>query len=715
MSRFSAFALALAFLLAQGLLAQAPAHGQQLDEPDLLTLGINSFEPRILTAGEGENRVRVTGTVTNTGDREISEVVARLQTGQPVQSAAQFQEATTEPPPADAGMTEWITLADSLSPGQSAPVEFDVPATDLPLGSPGVYPLLLNVNGTPAYGGPARLASMNLMLPVIDPPSEAQPARTSLLWPITAQRPRVLSDPHDDTLVLSDDELGTALAPGGRLDALVASALAKQQDAALFGSMCFAIDPELLDTVEQMSGGYRVRTDHGDVPGSGAEHAGRWLERLRSLVSAHCVVQMPYADADLGTLARVDSDAGLVGMALGGASILQKTGVQPRQGVVWTGGSLTRDALDAASSAGANTFLTPPVRADATPEDIGRVSHIGSAGGGARRITYDPLVSAALTGSPATGGNLTAVDDTEVATQNGIAALAFRGGLGEQPAGPVIVSPPPRISATTGELTAFLDSYTQLTRARMLTPTALDDVLAAPAEGVTPPEPSGSGTASAALDADLIDSLSATEATTADLQRAMSVDPARQVRPAQLLQPLHNAVIRATSVTWEDRPRAALSAATLADEQLRELTGHVSVATLAQPVLRGSESAPLPVSVRNDLPVEIRVRLQLENIAGLRPAHIPVQTLSANSTISPQVPAETLRSGRFKLTVNLTTPQGTALGQPAELELSSTELSTVTVVITIVAGVALVLLSGRRIVRRVRRKGDGDGSDAEAT
>src|SRR5690606_38570560 len=203
--------------------------------------------------------------------------------------------------------------------------------------------------------------------------------------------------------------------------------------------------------------------------------------------------------------------------------------------------------------------------------------------------------------------------------------------------------------------------------------------------------------------------------TTADLQRAMSVDPARQVRPAQLLQPLHNAVIRATSVTWEDRPRAALSAATLADEQLRELTGHVSVATLAQPVLRGSESAPLPVSVRNDLPVEIRVRLQLENIAGLRPAHIPVQTLSANSTISPQVPAETLRSGRFKLTVNLTTPQGTPLGQPAELELSSTELSTVTVVITIVAGVALVLLSGRRIVRRVRRKGDGDGSDAEAT
>ncbi|WP_083666609.1 DUF6049 family protein [Saccharomonospora sp. CUA-673] len=313
MSRFSAFALALAFLLTQGLFAHAPAGAQphpaqqpgqyepqpeqQLSEPDLLTLDVEEFEPRLLTAGGPEGRIRVSGTVTNTGDREISEVVARLQIGQPVQSSAQFHSVTSEPPPTDAGMSEWITLADSLRPGQSTRVEFDVPAAQLPLGTPGVYPLLVNVNGTPAYGGPARLASMNMMLPVIDPPSGVPPARTSLLWPLTAERPAVVSDPHDDTIVLADDGLANAVAPGGRLDALVESALAKQEDAALFRSMCFAIDPELLGTVEQMAGGYRVRTDRGDVPGGGAEHAQRWLDRLRTLVSAHCVVRMPYADA----------------------------------------------------------------------------------------------------------------------------------------------------------------------------------------------------------------------------------------------------------------------------------------------------------------------------------------------------------------------------------------------------------------------------------
>ncbi|GAA1212428.1 DUF6049 family protein [Prauserella alba] len=729
MKRFSAFALALAFLLTQGLCAPAataaatagvdaagraahvqqgraqPSPQQRLSGPDLLELDINTFSPRILTAGAADRtRVQVTGTVTNTGDRDISDVVARLQVGQAVPTASAFQRAVTEPPPADAGATEWVTLSDTLAPGESAPVRFDVPAADLPLTTPGIYPLLVNVNGTPEYGGPARLASMNLLLPVIDPPSEAAPARTTLMWPITATHPRVVSQPHDDTIMLADDGLATALAPGGRLDALVESALAKQENAALFGSMCFAIDPELLDTVEAMTGGYRVRTTDGHVEGQGAQDARNWLEKLRSLVASHCVIQLPYADADLGTLAEVDSEADLTRMAVGGGpSILRRTGVQPRPGVVWPARAPDKDAMSAATAAGARTFLVPPT-ASTGADGIGRVSTAGQA----RTLTYDPLVSAALTGRKARGNRLTAVNDTEVATQNGIAALALRGGLGEQTGGPVVVAPPRRINATTGELTAFLDAYAQLQHANMLAPTALDEVLSAPPQDAAPAREPGDGSAAAALDADLLDSLSGTEATTADLSRAMRVDPTRQVPPAQLLRPLHNAVIRATSSAWTARPAAAMAAARNAEAQLDDLTGQVTVATLAQPVLRGSESAPLPVSVSNELPVQIRVQLQLENIAGLRPAHIPVQTLSANSTFSPQVPAETLRSGRFKITVSLTTPGGTALGEPAELELSSTELSTVTLVITIVAGVALVLLSGRRIIRRIRHTGEDE-------
>ncbi|MCP2254833.1 hypothetical protein LY13_003603 [Prauserella aidingensis] len=731
MKRFSAFALALAFLLTQGLpvppataaattsavAADRAAHlrpglggpqpAQRLSGPDLLSLDIGSFSPRVLTAGEADRtRVQVTGTVTNTGDRDISEVVARLQVGQAVPTTNAFQRAVTEPPPADAGTTAWVTLADTLSPGESAPVRFDVPAADLPLGTPGVYPLLVNVNGTPEYGGPARLASMNLLLPVIDPPSEAAPAQTTLLWPLTAARPRVVSQPHDGSIVLADDGLATALAPGGRLDALVESALAKQENAALFGSMCFAIDPELLGTVEAMADGYRVRTTDGHVEGQGSQDARNWLDKLRSLVASHCVVQLPYADADLETLTEVDSETDLMRMAVsGGASILRRTGVQPRPGVVWPAGALDQDAMSAAAEAGARTFLVPPT-ASAGADTIGRVSTAGQA----RTLTYDPLVSAALTGRKARGNRLTAVNDTEVATQNGIAALALRGGLGEQTGGPVVIAPPRRIDATTGELTAFLDAYAQLQGANMLTPTPLDEVLSAPPQDAVPAREPGDGSASAALDAELLDSLSRTESTTADLSRAMRVDPTRQVPPAELLQPLHNAVIRATSAAWATRPASATAAARSAEDQLTDLTGHVTVATLAQPVLRGSESAPLPVSVTNDLPVQIRVRLQLENIAGLRPAHIPVQTLSADSTFSPQVPAETLRSGRFKITVSLSTPGGTTLGEPAELELSSTELSTVTLVITIVAGVALVLLSGRRIVRRIRHRDEGDAS-----
>ena len=37
----------------------------------------------------------------------------------------------------------------------------------LDIGAPGVYPLLVNVNGTPDYGEPARLDNARFLLPVV--------------------------------------------------------------------------------------------------------------------------------------------------------------------------------------------------------------------------------------------------------------------------------------------------------------------------------------------------------------------------------------------------------------------------------------------------------------------------------------------------------------------------------------------------------------------
>jgi hypothetical protein len=76
-----------------------------------------------------------------------------------------------------------------------------------------------------------------------------------------------------------------------------------------------------------------------------------------------------------------------------------------------------------------------------------------------------------------------------------------------------------------------------------------------------------------------------------------------------------------------------------------------------------------------------------------------------------RVPVEVLRSGRFPVNVRLTTPEGVALGDAVKLEVSSSAYGTITVIITVIAGIALVLLSGRRIYKRVRAR-NGESGDA---
>src|SRR5699024_2981638 len=117
-------------------------------------------------------------------------------------------------------------------PGESTSVNLAIPLDGSPRGltipRPGVYPLLVNVNGTPESGNTARLVAFNLLLPVRTAPGgdgglatedeSGDPLRMTLLWPIAARQPRVVRDVHGKPLLLSDDVLAGSLAPGGRLD-----------------------------------------------------------------------------------------------------------------------------------------------------------------------------------------------------------------------------------------------------------------------------------------------------------------------------------------------------------------------------------------------------------------------------------------------------------------------------------------------------------------
>lgn len=703
MRKLSALALASVFLVIQALFGSfvpSPAAAPQSpDAPNRLRLDIQSMSPRLVTAEE--DMLHISGTVTNIGDRRISDLVARLQFGPRQNSANELAAALVEPPPAEAATSDWSGVADTLEPGQQASLSLTVPLAGLGLATPGVYSMLINVNGTPAYGGPARLAAHHLLLPVVGPSSGSaeDPTPVSMLWPIAASEPEVVKAPHDGPIVLSDDELATELASGGRLDALVTAASAYRDDPEIFNSLCFAVDPDLLETVEAMSTGYQVRTPSGTMDGSGSADAAHWLAALRTLVSGHCVVQIPFARADLSALSRISSEADLVSASINNsAAVLNLLHLEPRPGVVWPGGAVDDTALQAAAEAGIATVISDPSQVGVNPET--GMTEVADAS--TRLLPYDPLVADAFTESPSSSGVAGRADFT---TQNGLAALAFRAGLGNRKiTHPVLVAPPHDWNATSPELVTLLDTLAELHNRHALRPIPFDELLDADVHGRLMLNGTGApDDAVAAMPGEVIATLSDIESTLADLQRAMSVDPTRQVEPISLIQPLHHAVLRATSKAWRSdaERKAAVSAA---QAQLEALNNQVTVTTPAHPVALASGSSPLPVTLSNALPVAITVRIRLDNTAGLRPAQIHDTPLAANSRVGRLIPAEALRSGRFNVGVSLTTPGGTRLGAPARLELTSNEFGTVTVVLTVAAAVALALLSARRIYGRVKER-----------
>ena len=120
-----------------------------------LTVRLDSVTPDVVTTSS-DATVTVTGTVTNIGDRPVRDVLARLEQGPAVTSSSALRTNLAvggefEP------VGDFIRVASDLDRGQAAGFEFSVPIgtgpqPSLRIDTPGVYPVLVNVNGTPADG-----------------------------------------------------------------------------------------------------------------------------------------------------------------------------------------------------------------------------------------------------------------------------------------------------------------------------------------------------------------------------------------------------------------------------------------------------------------------------------------------------------------------------------------------------------------------------------
>lgn len=515
-------------------------------------------------------------------------------------------------------------------------------------------------------------------------------------------------------------------------------------------AMCVAVDPDLLVTVRAMSRGYVVSDNPADpmsatVPGTGRQAALDWLTTLRQIASRMCVVALPFAQADLTALARVDnigltqaalrSPAGIVDAILGVSSVRGLT-IPALGGIDSTGaGLLTASGLSRTVTAA--TTVAP----DGDASDSG--AYLVS---GVHAQSFDMPISAALgaMGTSALTPTLTPPEQqVDVAAESsgsrreaGLAALAYPSINAPRPTSgdtqtslPTVgrssfLIPPTYWSATGDDAEALFSTATVLLGSGAAVPGPLSDLsdqldqAQVPAQLVNPP---GVGPiASVAPQVSPTAVASIRDATELSFRLQSSLVDAADVEatPERYVAPLREDLLR--SVRSPDENSAAVQAdlgarrgiaVRAVSTTLQRMQQSVTILDPGGRYTLASERSPLLLVVRNSLALPIRVRIDTSAPQDLQIGDVGAIEIPANGTRQLQLPTRAGSSEALTVTITLTTSTGLELGTPIRLSVHSNAYGKPLFWVTIAAGVVLVALTARRLWHRFR--GQPDPADVD--
>lgn len=719
---------------------------------------IDQVTPAVVTT-TSEPVVTVAGIVTNVGDRPVRDVMVRLEHAAAVSTSAGLRTNLDGVTDQYEAVADFLTVAGELKRGQKAGFKLSAPLRSsskpsLSIANPGVYPLLVNVNGTPDYGEPARLDNARFLLPVIgvppDPldtsgeplgaviaPDTSKPVPVTMLWPL-ADRPRLAPGVPGGTIPvrLMDDELASSLATGGRLDILLAAAEFAtsrdvDSDGAVGRSLCLAVDPDLLVTVNAMIGGYVV-SDSPDSsaqqlgtptrPGTGQAAAANWLERLRALAHRVCVAALPYAQADLDAVQRV-GDAGLSAIATGsgGDIVDQILGITAVRGATLIpDGSLTRRAVNllsangntvviAAANSAAEDSAATPATADTAPRRLSPQVVLAP---------FDPAVGAALaaTGSDPIAPTYLNValavrlrhDSDTARRQDALGSMLWRPLQPGVAPRPEVLLPPTNWKLRSDDAGALLTTLATAIRSGLAVPRPLP-ALINDAEAVKgKPQPADPAAAERGrFDGDVVTKIGDELGRLWGLTAALTTDARTGLTGVAYTAPLREDMLRAISQSERPDTRNGLAQRRLeiVGTSIDDLFGAVTIVNPSGAYTLATEHSPLPLALHNGLAVPIRVRLHIDTPPGmtvtdlgeieLPPGYLPLR-----------VPIEVNFTQRVAIDVALRTPDGVPLGEPVRLSVHSNAYGKVLFAITLTAAAVLVTLAGRRLWHRFRGQPD---------
>lgn len=724
-------------------------------EPDsapFVQIRIDRVTPEVVTTSSVPI-VTVAGTVSNVGDRPVRDVMVRLEQAGAVASSAGLRTNLSGTTDQYRAVGTFSTVTAELQRGQEARFTLSAPLRSstqpaLNIDRPGIYPVLVNVNGTPDYGEPTRLDDARFLLPVTGlPRTEAgseplaasvapdisHPVRLTMFWPL-ADRPRLTPGAPGGTqpVRLTDDELATSLAPGGRLDALLSAAEFATSPTVDGGgvvnrALCLAVDPDLLVTVNAMTGGYVVAdSPEGNAahPGTGRAAASIWLERLRRLAQRTCVAATPYAQTDLDALARV-GDPKLDEIAVRKPAdivdrILQVSST--RGAVLLSDGRLTSGAAGLIGAQDESVVITA---GDCSAQDAGASP---TADVTPRRLSpqlvaapYDPAVGAALAAmgtDPATPSYLDGSlavrlhhDSALARRQDALGSMLWRGLESPESPGELrdqILMPPAYWKPRADDAQAVLTTLGTALRSGLAVARPLTAVIAESREVTAAPEhPLPTAQPTGGFGPDVISAVSTDIGRLWALTAALTTDVRTGLTGERYTAPIAEDMLRALTQSEPLDARNGLAAQRMAiiGETVADLIGAVTIVNPADSYTLATEHSPLPLALRNDLAVPIRVRLHVDAPPGMSVTDVGELELPPGY-LPLRVPVEVRVNQHFVVDAALQTPDGLPLGEPARLSVHSNAYGMVLFLITMTAAAALTVLTGRRLWHRFRGQPD---------
>ncbi|MFB7860828.1 DUF6049 family protein [Streptomyces sp. NPDC056069] len=709
--RTASLAVAVPLLagLLQGVTAPTAEAAQKASGSGSVEVSLDTLAP---SAPVESDTLTITGTVTNEGKQAVTNATVDLRVGPRMTSRSEIEDIGRSGAyrdgrdPAPLGKPYSVAIP-RLGAGLSKDFTLTVPVSKLGLDDEGVYQLGVSLTGQTASQSYDRVLGIERTFLPYEPEDTEKKTQLSYLWPLisTTHVSAETGANQQQTPVFENDDLAAELAPGGRLHEMVA--LGKDLP------VTWVIDPDLLASVDAMTGPYRVKSGTTEVPGRNQAVAERWLDALEKAVQGHKVVALPFADPDLASLAHHGKEVpGSLShlqqaTALAASTVETVLHVKPSTDFSWpVDGAVDPSVMAVATSAGARNVIA---RSDSFRDDLSYTpTSARPIAGGTTAIVSDATLSKAFQ------GGLIRAENSTLAVQAFLAqSLATTLEMPEKQRSVVVA---PQRMPTTAQAHSMAAGLKGLSAGRWTQP---QDLLAA---AVAQPDPDASQRVpgSSSYPRKLRTQELSTEAFRQMKDTRDQLDDFKVIlsAPDRVVPPFTNAISRQMSTSWRgEAPSAALYRQEVMI-YLRDLTEEVQLIEKSDLTLSG-RSATIPVTVQNKLLQGVdqlvlrltsgnRTRLQFD---GESFAELPVKIDGGHSQ-SVKFPASANANGPVPMTAQLFTEDGTPYGAPMRFTVKVSEI-TPTVMLVIAGGVLLLVLAGIRMYSQ-RKRAAARNAEAEA-